>query len=42
LKNLGFAVKDDQSNLKIQVPIWRGPADINIPEDIYEEIARIW
>ena len=24
------------------MPLWRGPDDINIKEDIAEEIARIW
>ena len=24
------------------MPLWRGPDDLNIPEDIYEEVARIY
>ena len=27
---------------EVAVPLWRGPDDINIKEDIAEEIARIW
>ena len=27
---------------KLSVPIWRWPEDINIAEDIYEEVARIY
>ncbi len=38
LEWLGFVV--NQNNLS--VPIWRGPEDINISEDIYEEVARIY
>lgn len=37
LKNLGFIVQNDS----VQVPLWRGPDDLNIKEDIAEEIARI-
>ena len=38
LKNLGFEVVWDA----VTVPLWRGPDDMNIKEDIAEEIARIW
>ena len=27
---------------KVIVPVWRSPADINIPEDIYEEVIRVY
>jgi len=42
LTNLWFDVKKKDSYMDIKVPVWRGPSDINISEDIYEEIARIW
>lgn len=38
LKGLGFEVSEQGS---VQVPIWRGPEDIQIPADITEEVARI-
>ncbi|MFZ2718698.1 MAG: phenylalanine--tRNA ligase subunit beta [Candidatus Absconditicoccaceae bacterium] len=38
LEGLGFIV--NKNNLI--VPIWRGPGDINITQDIYEEVARIY
>ena len=38
LEGLGFWVAGDV----VSVPLWRGPDDINIKEDIAEEIARIW
>lgn len=28
--------------MKITTPVWRGPDDLNIQEDIYEEVARIY
>jgi phenylalanyl-tRNA synthetase beta chain len=28
--------------LTLTTPLWRGPDDLNIPEDIYEEVARIY
>ncbi|MBI1862900.1 hypothetical protein HYS00_02155 [Candidatus Microgenomates bacterium] len=41
LDNLGFTVELSGSILKINVPFWR-THDIEIPEDIIEEIARIY
>ncbi len=38
LEGLGFWVAGDV----VSVPLWRGPDDINIKEDVAEEIARIW
>lgn len=38
LEGLGFIVNQDN----LVVPIWRSPDDINISEDIYEEVARIY
>jgi phenylalanyl-tRNA synthetase beta subunit len=37
LKNLGFQINENT----ITAPFRRGPEDINIPEDITEEVARI-
>ncbi|MBP9731883.1 MAG: phenylalanine--tRNA ligase subunit beta [Candidatus Magasanikbacteria bacterium] len=46
LENLGFGVtvigKKDGEVLKVEVPSWRGTKDITIPEDIVEEIARMY
>lgn len=38
LEWLGFIVDKN----KLIVPIWRWPGDINISQDIYEEVARIY
>lgn len=38
LQWLWFTVRDNE----IWVPFWRSPDDINIVEDIYEEVARIY
>ena len=44
LENLWFRLYStgEQSNFFVLVPAWRSPADINIPEDIYEEVIRIY
>ncbi len=52
LENLGFIVLENNhlasssnhkaSYYKIKVPAWRSPADMNIKEDIYEEVIRIY
>ncbi len=42
LKNLGFLVKNKKSYLEVCVPGYRATGDINIPEDLVEEIARIY
>ncbi len=44
LKDLGFAVFSPKSSrkLKIKVPWWRSTGDISIPEDLVEEVARIY
>ncbi|GHW02310.1 hypothetical protein AGMMS50249_0960 [candidate division SR1 bacterium] len=39
LTALGFKIND---KFTITAPIWRGPDDMTIPEDITEEVARIW
>ncbi len=41
LKSLGFSLKWTRDNLEVKVPSFRAH-DINIPEDIVEEIARIY
>ena len=38
LTDLWFKIKGDD----VVAPIWRGPDDLNIKEDIAEEVARIW
>lgn len=38
LARLGFGLDGD----KVSVPFWRSPDDINIVQDIYEEVARIY
>jgi phenylalanyl-tRNA synthetase beta chain len=40
LKNVEFSVHADKSELKIIAPFWR--TDIEIPEDIVEEIGRLY
>lgn len=42
LERLGFSVEVKKGNLKITVPSWRATKDISLPEDIVEEIVRIW
>lgn len=41
LKPLGFDVKWAGENLEVEIPSWRAQ-DMNIPEDIVEEVARIY
>jgi len=42
LESLGFSVEQNGSELKVTVPTWRATRDISIPEDLVEEIARIY
>ncbi|MFA7298777.1 MAG: phenylalanine--tRNA ligase subunit beta [Candidatus Absconditabacterales bacterium] len=42
LTGLGFTGEFSTQHLTLNTPLWRGPDDLNIPEDIYEEIARIY
>lgn len=42
LDRLGFKVKKEKKNLSVQVPSWRATKDIAIPEDIIEEVLRIF
>ncbi len=41
LQNLGFKVKTSDHSLHVTVPSWRSD-DVKIPEDIIEEVARIY
>jgi phenylalanyl-tRNA synthetase beta chain len=42
LESLGFAVAKEKDSLEVTVPTWRATKDIAIPEDIVEEVARIF
>ncbi|MGQ9842931.1 MAG: phenylalanine--tRNA ligase subunit beta [Spirochaetota bacterium] len=42
LSSLDFKVKKENSNLTINVPTYRATKDISIPDDIVEEIGRIY
>ncbi|MFH1286435.1 MAG: phenylalanine--tRNA ligase subunit beta [Candidatus Magasanikbacteria bacterium] len=42
LENLGFGIKIKKNTISVQVPSWRATKDISIPEDIVEEVARIY
>lgn len=42
LRRLGFGVVAKKNVLQVTVPSWRQTKDISIPEDIVEEVARIY
>ncbi len=42
LTRLGFEAKDKKDLLSVKVPTWRATKDVSIPEDIVEEVARIY
>lgn len=42
LTGLGFGVREDQGTLHVDVPTFRATKDIGIPEDIVEEVGRLW
>jgi len=42
LQRLGFLVKEKKDVLSVTVPLWRPVKDISIPEDLVEEVARIY
>ncbi|MBU4481859.1 phenylalanine--tRNA ligase subunit beta, partial [Patescibacteria group bacterium] len=42
LSRLGFKVEESNGAYKILVPSWRATGDVSIPEDIVEEVARIY
>jgi phenylalanyl-tRNA synthetase beta chain len=42
LERLGFEVKGKSGEIKVQVPSWRATKDVSIPEDLVEEVARMF
>ena len=42
LTKLGFGVEQNGELYQISVPSWRATKDVRIPEDLIEEIGRIW
>ncbi len=42
LSSLGFGVEKGEHELRVTVPTWRATRDISIPEDLVEEVARIY
>ncbi len=42
LSRLGFTFGIKKWSWQVMVPSWRGTKDISIPEDLVEEILRIW
>lgn len=42
LERLGFQTRLEGSLLKLGVPTWRSTGDVSIPEDIVEEVARLY
>ncbi len=43
LQRLGFIINSEQENiLKVTVPSWRATKDVHIPEDLVEEVLRLY
>ena len=42
LESLEFEIKDNKESLEVKVPDFRSAKDISIPEDLVEEVARIY
>ncbi|MCX6743351.1 MAG: phenylalanine--tRNA ligase subunit beta, partial [Candidatus Parcubacteria bacterium] len=42
LESLGFEIKKQKEELSVSIPTWRATKDVSIPEDIVEEVARIY
>ncbi len=42
LTRLGFEIKKEKDNWRIKIPAWRATKDVSLPEDIVEEVARIF
>lgn len=42
LQSLGFTSREEKEGLRVRVPAWRATKDISLPEDLVEEIARIY
>ncbi|MBI2990459.1 MAG: phenylalanine--tRNA ligase subunit beta [Candidatus Magasanikbacteria bacterium] len=42
LTRLGFLIKEKKDHLLVNIPSWRATKDISIPEDLVEEVARVY
>ena len=42
LESLGFKIEQNKNVLSVIIPTWRATKDISIPEDLIEEIIRIY
>jgi phenylalanyl-tRNA synthetase beta chain len=42
LSKLGFVCEIEKDKIKVIVPTWRSGRDVSLPEDIVEEVARIY
>lgn len=42
LTRLGFGVESEGDQLQVKVPSWRATGDIGIPEDLVEEVGRVY
>lgn len=42
LERLGFGVKTKKTGLSVAVPSWRATKDVSLPEDLLEEIIRVF
>ncbi len=42
LGRLGFDVSAEGSNLAVNVPSWRATGDVSLPEDLVEEVGRLF
>jgi phenylalanyl-tRNA synthetase beta chain len=42
LSRLGFGVEAQGDDLQVKVPSWRATGDISIPEDLVEEVGRVY
>lgn len=42
LSGLGFGVKKKKQGLSVRIPTWRATKDIGLPEDLIEEVARVY
>ncbi|PIZ95443.1 MAG: phenylalanine--tRNA ligase subunit beta [Candidatus Magasanikbacteria bacterium CG_4_10_14_0_2_um_filter_37_12] len=42
LGRLGFGIEDQGTSLLVTIPTWRATKDISIPEDLVEEVTRLY
>jgi phenylalanyl-tRNA synthetase beta chain len=42
LERLGFGVSADGGRLSVEVPSWRATGDVSLPEDLVEEVGRLY